>query len=172
VFDLFDRTLGHVVTALAWLAGAVVVAMFSLIVVDVSIRTLGYHPPHFTLAVVEYGLLYFAMFSAPYLTRHRGHVVIEAVVTFLPRMLRTVLAHFVYFVCICVALLFAWYSLQLLTEAWVSGDVDVRGVDMPYWILYLPMALCFFLVALEFLRYLIGPYSYYTYDLTEVRDDV
>jgi hypothetical protein len=52
-----------------------------------------------------------------------------------------------------------------------TRDVDVRGVDMPYWTLFLPMPLGFLLVALEFLRYLIGPYSYYTYDLRQVRDD-
>ena len=158
--------------ALAYGACAIVTLMFTMIVIDVSIRTLGFTPPSFTLAVVEYALLYFAMFCAPYLVRHRGHVVIEALVSTLPDVIRSALAKIVYVVCIAVSLLFAYYSLVLEIEALQSGNVDVRGIDMPYWLLFLPMALCFFLVALEFLRYLIGPYSYYTYDLSEVRDDV
>jgi C4-dicarboxylate transporter DctQ subunit len=48
----------------------------------------------------------------------------------------------------------------------------VRGIDMPYWSLFLPMPICFLLVALEFARYLIGIDSYYSYDLGEVKDSV
>lgn len=158
--------------ALAYAACAIIATIFAMIVIDVSIRTIGFTPPSFTLAVVEYALLYFAMFSAPYLVRTRGHVVIEALVSVLPQMVRKVLAHIVYLVCMCVSLLFAYYSFQLEFEALASGNVDVRGIDMPFWILFLPMGPCFILVALEFLRYLIGPYSYYTYDLTDVRDDI
>jgi TRAP-type C4-dicarboxylate transport system permease small subunit len=172
LFELFDRTLEKVTMALAYGACVIVTTIFTMIVIDVSIRSLGFTPPSFTLAVVEYGLLYFAMFSAPYLVRHRGHVAIEALVSTLPDAIRTALAKIVYVVCIAVSLLFAYYSLILEIEALESGQVDVRGIDMPYWILFLPMALCFVLVALEFLRYLIGPYSYYSYDLSEVRDDV
>jgi C4-dicarboxylate transporter DctQ subunit len=172
LFETFDRTLGRVSQALAYGACAIVTTIFTMIVIDVSIRTAGFTPPSFTLAVVEYSLLYFAMFCAPYLVRNRGHVVIEALVTQLPETVRLVLAKTVYFVCMAVSLLFAYYSAVLEIEALESGNVDLRGIDMPYWILFLPMAFCFILVALEFLRYLIGPYSYYSYDLSEVRDDV
>jgi C4-dicarboxylate transporter DctQ subunit len=172
LFELFDRTLGKVTNALAYGACAIVTVIFTMIVIDVSIRSMGFTPPSFTLAVVEYALLYFAMFCAPYLVRNRGHVVIEALVTQLPHLVRTVLAKIVYLVCMCVSLLFAYYSWILEYEALQSGDVDVRGIDMPYWILFLPMTLCFILVALEFLRYLISSHSYYSYDLSEVRDDV
>ena len=146
--------------------------MFVMIVANVTIRELGFTPPSFTLPVVEYGLLYFAMCSAPYLVRHRGHVTIEALVSVMPSSLRRILAKLVYAGCLCVALLFAYYSLELLLEAWESQQPDVRGVDMPYWTLFLPMPLCFLLVGLELLRYLIGPASYYSYDLGEVRDSV
>lgn len=172
MFGLLDGLLGRISLALAYGACAVIAAIFCMIVVDVSIRTAGYGPPSFTLSVVEYALLYFTMFAAPYLVRNRGHVVIEALVTVLPQNVRTVLAHIVYFVCMCLALLFTWYSIELLSEALSTMNVDVRGVDMPYWTLFLPMPFGFALVALEFLRYLIGPYSYYTYDLTQARDDV
>lgn len=172
MFERFDRALGAVVMALAYMACAIVTTIFVMIVIDVSIRTMGFTPPSFTLSVVEYALLYFAMFSAPYLVRTRGHVVIEALVSVLPAPVRTALAYFVYIGSMSVSLLFAYYSFQLEFEAIVLGNVDVRGIDMPYWLMFLPMGPCFILVALEFLRYLIGPYSYYTYDLSNVRDDV
>ncbi len=155
-----------------------------MIVTDVMVRALctasyrmfgddyACSPPSFTLAVVEYALLWFAMSCAPYLVRNRGHVTIEAVVSVVPNMVRWVMAKIVYVVCMSVALIFTWYSGELLLEAFFSQEQDLRGIDMPYWTLFLPMPFCFFLVALEFLRYLIGPASYYSYDLGEIKDDL
>ncbi len=157
---------------MAYFACAIVACVFVMIVTDVSMRSMGISPPPFTLSVVEYSLLYFAMCCAPYLVRHKGHVTIEALVSVLPVVIRVILAKIVYFACVCVALLFAYYSLELFLEAWESQEPDVRGIDMPYWTLFLPMPLCFLLVALEFVRYLIGIDSYYSYDLGEVKDSV
>lgn len=162
----------QVTTALAYFACVIVACIFVNIVIDVSMRTLGFTPPSFTLSVVEYALLYFAMLSAPYLVRHKGHVTIEALVSVLPSAVQKFLAKLVYIACISVSLLFAYYSWELFLEAWISQEPDVRGIDMPYWTLFLPMPLCFSLVALEFARYLIGIDSYYSYDLGEVKDSV
>jgi TRAP-type C4-dicarboxylate transport system permease small subunit len=169
---VLDGYLERVTTALAYFACAIVTCMFVMIVIDVSIRTLGFTPPSFTLSVVEYALLYFAMCCAPYLVRQRGHVTIEALVSVMPPVVRRALAKIVYTVCICATLLFTYYSGALFLEAWASQEPDVRGIDMPYWTLFLPMPICFLLVTLELMRYLIGPHSYYSYDLGEVKDSV
>ena len=54
----------------------------------------------------------------------------------------------------------------------ITGEEDVRGVDMPYWVLFSPMPIAFLLAGLEFFMYLAGLRSYYTYDLSEVKDDI
>lgn len=182
--EAWDKSLERVTTALAHFACAIVTLIFTMIVVDVLVRagcTASYNlfgddyacsPPSFTLAVVEYALLWFAMSAAPYLVRYRGHVTIEAVVSVLPDAVRRVMAKIVYAVCVTISLLFAYYSMELFLETFESQEPDVRGIDMPYWLLFLPMPIGFFLIALEFLRYLIGPASYYSYDLGEVKDDL
>jgi TRAP-type C4-dicarboxylate transport system permease small subunit len=172
LLDRLDQALARVSMALAVCGCVIVAGQFFLIIVDVTIRTTGVTPPGFTLATVEYGLLYFAMFSAPYLVRQRGHVTIEAIVAHLPRRVSRALARIVYLVCSTVSFLFAWFSLQLLMEALASMEVDLRGIDIPLWLKYLPLAPCFALVGLEFLRYLLGRASYYSYDLGEVKDGV
>ena len=172
MLERFDRGLFHAVTWLAYVACAVITCVFAMIVIDVSIRMLGFTPPAFTLAVVEYALLWFAMFSAPWLVRERGHVVIEALVAILPEVVRNILAWLVYLLCTAIAALFAWFSLELLMGALATMEADVRGIDMPLWAMYLPMPLGFLLVALEFLMYLLGLRSYYSYDLGEVKDGV
>ena len=168
----FDQKLGTMVTALSWIACALIPLMFMGITVDVLMRTAGFTPPLFTSSVVEYALLYLAMCSAPWLVRERGHVAIEALVSSMPDNVRRPLAKFVYLVCGCVCILFAWFSLELFREAWVTGEEDVRGVDMPYWVLFSPMPIAFLLAGLEFFMYLAGLRSYYTYDLSEVKDDI
>ncbi len=144
------------INALAMCAGGAISVAFVLIVVDVLMRLVGLSPPAFTITFVEYILLYFTMFSAPWLVRVKGHVFVDALTQLMPGRVQTVLAKLVYFFSICSTLTFSYVSFGLLVEAIVTGNLDVRGVFMPAWILFAPMPLCFLLVAAEFLRYLIG----------------
>ena len=161
----------RLIVALATLAGVTISVAFVLIIFDVSIRSLGFHPPGFTIPVVEYGLLHFTMLAAPYLVRRKGHVYIDALLIRLPRVIRTVAEKLVYLICISCSLTFAYVSAGLLWESWHSGIFDERAIDMPQWLLYLSMPLCFALVAVEFARYLFGPDTMYV-DRTRVRDSV
>lgn len=170
--EAFDRGLERVVGVLVWIACALIPCIFTMIVIDVSIRTIGLTPPLFTSSVVEYALLYVAMCSAPWLVREKGHVAIEALVTFLPPAVREPLAKAVYLVCAVLGFYFAYLSIELFIEAIQTGNLDVRGIDMPYWLQFLPMPFGYGLVALEFLMYLAGLRHYYTYDLGEVKDSV
>lgn len=171
-FEAFDKRLERVVGALVWIACALIPCIFTMIVIDVSIRTIGFTPPLFTSTVVEYALLYVAMCSAPWLVRQKGHVAIEAVVALLPPPIREALAKMVYLVCSFLGAYFAYLSVELFIEAIQTGNLDVRGIDMPYWLQFLPMPFGYGLVSLEFLMLLAGLRHYYTYDLGEVKDSV
>lgn len=172
MLEAFDKKLEAAVGALVWLACALIPCIFTMIVIDVSIRTIGFSPPLFTSTVVEYALLYVAMCSAPWLVRQKGHVAIEAVVSILPPPVRELLAKVVYCVCALVSFYFAWLSIELFVEAIETGNLDVRGIDMPYWLQFLPMPFGYALVGLEFVMFLAGLRHYYTYDLGEVKDSV
>lgn len=148
----YDR----LIQLLAVLAGLIIVGIFALIIIDVTLRTMGFSPPAMTFAAVEYGLFYFALFSAPYLTRTRAHVYIDALRNTLPARVRSVLATLVYALCVIAVSIFAYLSMILLHEAIMSGETDLRGVELPLWSLYLPMPGCLALVAVEFARYLFG----------------
>lgn len=172
MLEAFDRRLERVVGGLVWIACALIPCIFTMIVIDVSIRTIGFTPPLFTSTVVEYALLYVAMCSAPWLVRQKGHVAIEAVVALLPPPIRESLAKGVYLVCAFLGAYFSYLSVELFIEAIQTGNLDVRGIDMPYWLQFLPMPFGYGLVSLEFLMLLAGLRHYYTYDLGEVKDSV
>ena len=58
-----------------------------------------------------------------------------------------------------------------LVATLVTGQTDTRGEDMPLWTLLFPIPFCFFLVAIEFCRYLFGLDDMYG-DRTDVRENV
>jgi TRAP-type C4-dicarboxylate transport system permease small subunit len=157
---LYDGLVG----ALAYLAGVATVLILVLILLDVAARELFGSSLNFTIGVVEYAMLYFTMFAAPYLVRTRGHVCIEAVVMRLPVRTRRVLEKAVYVICAVATLVFAYFSTDLLIEKIGDGTIDIRGIDFPGWLVVAPMPLGYGLVAVEFLRYLFGPDSFYRSD--------
>lgn len=159
------------IAALAVFAGASVVLITVAVVLDVLMRAAGWSPPAVTSALVEYLLLYFALFAAPYLVRKKAHVVIDALVTRIPGKARTIVEKLAYIISIVTALVFAYISLRLLLDSIDSGRFDERSVDIPMWLLYAPMPLGFLCVASEFLRYLTGVDRFYR-ERTEVKDSV
>lgn len=152
---------------MAVLAGILIFTSFLMIVIDVTMRIVGLRPPLFTIAIVEYILLWFAMLAAPWLVRIKGHVFIDAVTQFLPGLIKTVVAKIVYSICIVSSSIYCVHATGLFWEAWVREMIDVRSIDMPLWILYGPMPLCFLFVAIEFARYLIGVDDMYSQTILE-----
>lgn len=152
---------GRLVLALAVIAGASIVLAFALIVADVTLRTLGLQPPAFTSAAVEYVLLYFTLFAAPYLVRRKGHAYVDALISRLSGRPRRVAERAVYLVCVATALAFACVGFVLAYEAIRSGSIEERSIDVPSWVDYAPVGPVFVLVALEFARYLLGFDSMY-----------
>jgi TRAP-type C4-dicarboxylate transport system permease small subunit len=152
-------------------AEIVVFLIFFLIVVEVFVRLVGLQPSSYTLGVVEYGLLWFTMLGAPWLVRMKGHVFVDSLVQLLPMIVQAVLARLVYVICIVCCLLFIYYSTDLAIDAFLSGEVDIRGEAQPLWLLLLPMPVSFAMIAFEFLRFLVGVDTMYT-SRTEVRENV
>lgn len=156
-----SRAYDWVIMALAWLAGAMTLAIFGLVVVDVTVREVLGSSLNFTIGTVEYALLYFTMFAAPYLVRTHGHVYIEALITRLPDGIRRLLEKVTYVICAASCVVFAVVSTMLLVEKIETGVIDIRGVDFPGWLVVVPLPICYGLVTVEFLRFLFGRDSMY-----------
>jgi TRAP-type C4-dicarboxylate transport system permease small subunit len=143
------------------LSGAVIFVVFVVIVADVLVRSSGFKPLQVSSVIVEYGLLWFTMLAAPWLARNKAHVFIDAITQLLPAAVQSVLAKFVYLICTLISLVVFYYSLRLTIAAIDEGQIDIRAVDVPQWALFVPIPLCFLLVAIEFLRFLLGYDSMY-----------
>ncbi|MBT4688496.1 MAG: TRAP transporter small permease subunit [Rhodospirillaceae bacterium] len=161
------RGYNFILNGMAVIAGILIFASFVMIVVDVTMRITGLKPPSFTIAVVEYILLWFAMLAAPWLLRIKGHVFIDAVKQFLPGAVQKVIAKLVYSICIVSSSIYCYHASGLVYVTWTKEMIDVRSIDMPQWILFGPMPVCFFFLTIEFIRYLIGIDDMYSQSLAE-----
>ena len=126
-----------------------------LIVYDVVARNLGLQPPRSTVALTEYALLYFTMAAAPYLVRVKGHIVVEVVYQRLGDKVQKRLDKVILIFCTIVSTIIGTLALILLLESLGTGEIEIRSLDMPRWLLFTPLAAGFFLMALEFIRLLI-----------------
>jgi len=150
------RAYDRLIYSLAGLAGAMIAGVCLMIVYDVIARNLGLQPPRSTVALTEYALLYFTMAAAPYLVRVKGHIVVEVVYQRLGGKVQKYLDKAILIFCSVVATVIGTIALILLMESLGTGEIEIRSLDMPRWLLFAPLAIGFFLMALEFVRLLIN----------------
>ena len=147
---------------LAVIGGMLLALIFVGIICDVTMRTIGFNSLQWYSAVAEYSLFFCTMFGAPYLVRHKGHVVVESLRLAMPPTVRKILEKIVYVICILLSLLFVYYGGIETIDAIKTGEQDLRSIDMPKWLLMVPFPIGFSLIAVEFTRYLLGFDTYYS----------
>lgn len=137
---------------------AAVILTFNLFTIasDVVLRNLGMQPAGWTVSIAEYSLLYITMLTAPWLVRTRGHVFVEALIRSVPEKLGRKLEKLVLVLSILVCLFMFAFTIRALTGAMLSGTYDVRAIDMPRSLIFLPMPIGFGLMTVEFFWMLIG----------------
>ena len=150
------KAVDQLIIALAILAGVYLIAIMFGIVFQASVRSLGFSGSSHVFTFTEYGLLYIAMLGSPWLVRSRGHVYIEILTAAAPPRWRTVLSRCVTGLCVLVCLVLSWYAGEASWKAYLRGDADMRSLDMPKWLLLVPIPLCFSLMAIQFARFTCG----------------
>ncbi|MGI9289683.1 MAG: TRAP transporter small permease [Gammaproteobacteria bacterium] len=147
-----SRSYDRLIDSLATFAGLIIAAVCLLIIYDVIARNLGLQPPASTVALTEYALLYFTMAAAPWLVRTRGHIVVEVLHARFTGNVRRIADLFILFVCISVSISICVLAGILALEGWQRGEIEIRSLEMPRWLLFAPMCIGFALMAVEFVR--------------------
>jgi len=151
-----DRALGLVVGAMAAIAALMLVWLMVAIVLSVTLRNIGMQPWAWLFTSTEYGVLYMTMLGAPWLVRKKGHVHIELLTAALPETARQVLSRLVALGCVLICGYLAWKGYQLVQVNIARMDFDVRAYFFPRWMLTIAFPVSFGLMALEFLRFVVG----------------
>lgn len=155
-------------SALAVVAGLIMVAIFAGVIFDVLVRDFGFQSPRQIEPLAEYGLLYITMLGSPWLLRTKGQIVVESLRLVLSRRLRRILEIGVYAACALACGVLAWYALSQTIFSWVNDQADQRAINVGLYYAYAPMCLGFFLMGCEFLRLLFGRETLYEQSATDL----
>lgn len=122
---------------------------------DVLTRELGLQSPAATSALLEYAMLLLTALTAPVLVRSNGHIVVDSLLRALPDKVARMVTASVMFVCLCLCLLISYYAFRMGLDAIARGEMDVRSIRIPRWVLYALVFTAFAASALEFGRILV-----------------
>ena len=154
---LFFAWLDKLTNILAILAGVYLVWIFLAIIFQVIARTVFLYGSSHIFTFIEYGLLYITMAGAPWLVREKGHVYIELLTAAVPDDIRPGLSRAVVGLVVAICLIITYYGVEVTIRAFVRDEMDMRSLDTPRWMLMISMPICFGLMSLQFLRFVIGP---------------
>ena len=154
---LFFAWLDRLTNILAILAGVYLVWIFLAIIFQVIARTVFLYGSSHIFTFIEYGLLYITMAGAPWLVREKGHVYIELLTAAVPDGIRPALSRAVVGLVVVICSIITYYGLEVTIRAFVRDEMDMRSLDTPRWMLMISMPICFGLMSLQFLRFVIGP---------------
>ncbi|MEM9224774.1 MAG: TRAP transporter small permease [Pseudomonadota bacterium] len=150
------RVYDGIVVALAVIAGAILPTFMIIIVYQVIWRNIGFQPSAHLFTFTEYGLLFMTLLGGPWLVRERGHVYIEIVTAALPDGLRAIVSRFVSGLCVVICLILAVKGVDIALTNFFSGEMDVRSLYFPRWILISSIPIGFALMGVEFARFTFG----------------
>jgi C4-dicarboxylate transporter, DctQ subunit len=143
-----------VVFGMAALAAFLMAAMMVVICLDVVLRNLGYQSSAHFFTFTEYALLMVPCMGAPWLVREKGHIYVEILLMSLGPRLRARMTVAIGLVCIALCLVLAWYGFGITFKDFANAEKDVRSLDMPRWMIVMWIPLSFFLMGVEFARFL------------------
>ena len=138
------------VDLLAVLGCLLIAFIFFAVLLDAGLRIFGFPSAPWANPLSEYSMTYVTMFAAPWLVRHKGHIMIESLTEMLAPKIRMAVGVVACAVCIFLCLVITYYAVLLLLESYARGDRDIRSITIPLWWAFLPFPLGFGLSAIEF----------------------
>ncbi len=156
MLTLIDRIWGGLLWALMGLASIYVGLIMVAIIYMTTSRFFGFTYNQFTFTFIEYGFLYILFLGSPWLVRNRGHVYIEMLTAAVPDRIRVILSRMIAIVAAVTCLIWTWYTWQIFLERWDDGMLfdELRAqLDIRLWVSTLAFPLGFFLMGVEFVRF-------------------
>ncbi len=134
--------------ALAGVAAAVLFALLLAVVFATLSRFLFHRPFAELVDFSSYALVWVAFLAAPWLMLHRGHVVIDLIITRVSEKAQHRWRAIAHFAMVIIALVVAYVGGLLTVDYLIHGRVMQDVTQTPQWILLLPIPVGSFFLAL------------------------
>lgn len=156
VLKAVDRLWGRLLWLLMAIAALYVGAIMLLIVYVTVFRSVGWSYSPLANVAIEYGFVYILFLGSPHLVRQRGHIYIELLTAAIPERPRLWLSRGIVLAGAIVCFVWTWYTWTLFVERWndaMSFDELRAQFNIRLWLSTIPFPIGFFLMGLEFLRF-------------------
>lgn len=149
--ERLSQLYGQLLEGMLLLACALLFGMTVLIGLDVLLRNVGLGgiPPSNELS--EYGLYLTTILAAPGLLRKGMHIRVDIVLRLLPPKVAWLLEWVGDIVGIICCVYFVWYGTGVTLASYRAGSVSIKTLVLPEWWIFVPMPVCFLMVAIEFI---------------------
>ncbi len=152
-FERASGAFGRLLTALAALGCALLLAMLAIIVTDVALRNIAVPglPRGLTWSTeVSEGLLYLITLSvAPWLLRQGQHIRVDIVLRAIPPRLAWTLEWLGDAIGLACCIVLAWFGAQAAWASYRAGALNIKTLVTPEWWWLSPLPVVFVLLAIE-----------------------
>ena len=141
---------GRLLDGLGLSAALLTLVTVLLVTAEVILRNFGVKWLDWTNEVSEYALYLLTLLTAPWLLREGQHVRIDLLIRSVPDRVGWALELMADAVGVIVALCLVWYAAAITFDAYRLGSLTIKTLVFPEWWLIAPLAVGFFLIAIEF----------------------
>ncbi|MBI4636819.1 MAG: TRAP transporter small permease [Candidatus Rokubacteria bacterium] len=153
---MLGRAYGRALHACAVVAALLLGAVALLVTGDVVARNVGLGTLPWIIEVSEYSLPLATFLVAPWLLYHSEHVRLDALITALPPPAGRALERIADGMGLVICLVFVVYGAKAIASSAQQGSMVIKAIVFPEWWLYAPVPGCFALLAIEFVRRMLG----------------
>tara|TARA_R110000787_G_scaffold36875_6_gene93975 strand:- start:291 stop:788 length:498 start_codon:yes stop_codon:yes gene_type:complete len=154
----FERLFSAVLMALAIFAGVIFAAITITVPIDAIGRYLFASSIVGLTDLVENGLMAAVLLAAPWILYKGEHVAVDLFAAALGDTARRILHTATCLLGIVISLVMTWYGIETMLRAMNSGTMVRRILTFPQSWTFVPLIICFALIAIEFARQLFaGP---------------
>jgi TRAP-type C4-dicarboxylate transport system permease small subunit len=146
----------RLLTACGFVAGATLAALALLITLDVLVRNLGLFSSGALLEITEYALFASTFLAAPWVLWAGSHVRVDLVLTQVPApvaRLMEIAADTAGLVC---SALLGWHGFNVTLVSFQRGDLIVKQLVVPEWMLMMFIPASCLLLVIEFSRRIVA----------------
>ncbi len=139
------------------LAAVLIGVMVVLVTWDVVMRNVGGASLPWIVEITEYALPLATLLAAPWLLYRYEHVRLDLLAVKLsPPQLRRV-ERIAAALCLAVSVVIVWYAFRVILDTRGIGAVVIKSLIFPEWWIFVPVPICFGLLAIESARRLLFP---------------
>lgn len=141
---------GKLLDFLAVVAALLLLSMVIVVTGDIVLRNTVSKGFVWANEVSEYALYLITVLTAPWLLRRGQHVRLDLVLTAVPKRVAWIMEAAGDIVGFVVCLAMIRYATLMTYDAWRIGSITIKNLVFPEWWLLAPLAVCFVLLAIEF----------------------